>query len=142
MEGALRSIPGIAFSASDLDHLPFQEVEKYVPLILQHVIEHPLPRGSFLNVTFPKKEFKGMKLAKQGRSLWMENPEKRTHPEGHDYYWLGAKWAHCEEEEMSDVFLLKNGFVTAVPIHVEELTDYRYLEEKKAIFEGISKEIC
>lgn len=62
---------------------------------------------------------------------WMENPEQRLHPEGHEYYWLGGKWSTHEEDEGSDVYLLEKGYVTAVPIHVNHLTDKALLLERK-----------
>lgn len=138
MEGALRSIPGIAFSCEDFVNPDYAAVEKYIVPIVRHVLEHPLSQGSVLNVNFPMtKTIKGFRFARQGKSRWLENPEERVHPEGKPYYWLGGRWMEYDEHEDSDVALLKQGYATAVPIHVAELTDHAHLKEYRNKFEAL-----
>ncbi len=64
----------------------------------------------------------------------MEDPDKRLHPEGHAYYWLGGKWLDLEEDTESDVHLLAQGYAAAVPIHINELTDLAHFHEHKEKF--------
>jgi 5'-nucleotidase len=138
-EGVLHNIPGIAFSIGDYEDPSFVEVEKYIPLIMSFALKHPLPTGTCLNVNFPRRtlgEIKGIRFAKQGKEYLAEKPEQRLHPaEGHSYYWLGSQLAQFEEEENSDVALLKQGYATIVPIHISDLTNQRYLVEKEEIFQ-------
>lgn len=135
IEGAYKDIPGIAFSFSDFDAPPLEVTKPYFFPLIRHVLEHPLPHGSFLNVNFPynaKDLIRGFRLARQGRGRWVESPDRRTHPEGKPYYWLGGKWAsHGEEHPESDVVLLEQGFITAVPIHVGEMTDHGVFKDHK-----------
>ncbi len=139
IEGVMRNIPGVAFSSSEFDNPNYALAEKHIPAVIRHLLEHPLPPGTFLNVNFPESvsTIKGFKLARQGRSYWIENPEHRTHPEGYSYYWLGGKWADHEEEEESDIEFLKQGYMTAVPVHIHELTDHAFLKSRKGIFENL-----
>ena len=107
---------------------------------MEHFLQNPVSTGSFINVTFPsncKEPIQGFKMARQGRGFWTENPEKRLHPVGEPYYWLGGKWATCEEHKDSDVSLLKKGFITAVPLQVNELTDTILLKNQKVLFEDL-----
>jgi 5'-nucleotidase len=138
IEGMYRNnIPGIAFSASDYENPGFEKFSPYVYPLIQYYLEHPLPQGSFLNVNFPSanSEVQGCRMARQGRSFWADNPDKRIHPaDGNPYYWLGGKWRSYEEDPESDVALLQQGFITAVPIHVDELTDHGHFNDKKAHF--------
>jgi len=76
-------------------------------------------------------------LARQGNSYWAENPEKRLHPEGVPYYWLGGKWNILEEELHSDVALLEEGYITAVPIHITQLTDHGVFQSQKHLMEQL-----
>ncbi|MBS4168821.1 5'/3'-nucleotidase SurE [Parachlamydia sp. AcF125] len=142
IEGIMRNIPGIAFSCYDSHDPAYSLAEQYVPLIVQHILQHPLPSGTFLNVNFPSKHFqeiKGIKLTRQGKEYWIENPDKREHPnQGHSYYWLGAKLAKFEEEADSDISLLQQGYLTAVPVHVGELTDHRHLTAHREHFERLT----
>lgn len=138
IEGALRKTPGIAFSSTEFDTPRYEMVEQYIAPMVQHILEHPLSPGTILNVNFPTKFplFKGVKLARQGKGLWIEDPAHRIHPDGIPYYWHGGKWFHHDEHEESDVSLLEQGYVTAVPIHVDELTDHAFLQNRKAHFEA------
>jgi len=135
IEGILKGIPGIAFSFSDFVAPPLEATKKYIYPLIQHFLENPLPAGSLLNVNFPldaKDRINGFKLAKQGKGSWIESPDKREHPQGMPYYWLGGKWTSDEEHPESDVHWLNQGYVSGVPIHVAELTDLGALISHKA----------
>lgn len=140
IEGVLQGIPGIAFSHRAYRNPNFESVEHYIAHVVDYVAEHPLPKGTLLNVNFPKETasgVKGFKLTRQGRELWAEAPDERHHPvEGHPYYWMGAKLQQFEESEDSDITWLDRGYMTAVPVHVDELTDHRHLDEQRAHFEN------
>lgn len=138
IEGAFRNIPGIAFSLEDMDNPDFKPSNKYIYPIVKHVIDHPLPQGTILNVNIPNTlDLKGIKLARQGKSYWMDNPDARIHPQGNPYFWIGGRWDTHEESEDSDVFLLSQGYITAVPAHINELTDHDTLQKRKAQFEQL-----
>lgn len=125
IEGALKGIPGIAFSFSDFQDPPLSTTKKYIFPIIQYFLKHPFPQGTLLNVNFPykcKERIKGIKVAKQGKSYWKEAPDRRIHPEGDPYYWLGGAWGAVEEDPLSDVSLLDQGYIAVAPIHVGELT--------------------
>ena len=140
IEGALRNITSIAFSCEDLENPNFIEAEKYIPKIAHFFLNNKPPMGTLINVTFPKKnvQIKGIKLSTQGKSRWLESPDKRNHPEGHHYYWLGGTWSlHEEEKDHSDTILLQQGYITASPIKVIDLTDVDFLNSTKVSFEKI-----
>lgn len=138
IEGALKGIPGIAFSCENFEKPDYAATETHITKIVSHLLASPLSKGTILNVTFPdKKEFKGFKFARQGKGYWKESPDARQHPDGYTYYWLGGAWDHQEEHEESDVACLIDGWITAVPLHVEELTDHNCLRDRKAEFESL-----
>lgn len=134
IEGALKNIPGIAFSFSDFEEPPLQVTEPYIWPLIKHLLNHPLPLGTFLNVNFPfnaKNGIKGFRLGRQGKGYWVEAPDKRFHPEGAPYYWLGGKWTSSDELADSDVAYLDAGYVAGVPIHIGELTDHQAFRDYK-----------
>jgi len=138
IEGALRDVPGIAFSCVDFVNPDYKKVKHLIYPIVKHFTEHPLPIGTLLNVNFPDaQEIRHVKMARQGKGYWIEDPSHRVHPEGHSYFWHGGKWDEHEEDEESDVHLLKQGFATAVPIHVSELTDLKLFHERKLHFNAL-----
>ncbi|MBS0627689.1 MAG: 5'/3'-nucleotidase SurE, partial [Verrucomicrobia bacterium] len=92
---------------------------------------------NFLNVSFPsshKNNHKGYRLAKQGQGHYKEKPLKGVHPEGTDYYWMGCDWQEHNEHEESDIHLLRQGYITAVPIQIAELTNAEILQSRKHHF--------
>lgn len=139
IEGIMHGIPGVAFSASDYSDPAYFECEEFIVQVMNYLFKNPLPSGTFLNVNFPFKaqgKIKGVRLARQGKEYWIENPEQRSHPfEGSPYYWLGGKIATFEEEENSDVECLKRGYVAATPIKINELTDHHMLLNEKSKFD-------
>jgi 5'-nucleotidase len=136
IEGAMRGIPGIAFSYENMENPDYSSIGEYILPIVKYVLENPLPPGTILNVNIPHVlEIKGIKFARQGRSYWLDNPDERMHPEGTPYFWLGGRWAQHEEFEDSDVYLLRDGYVSVVPLHVDELTDQRFLNLHREKFE-------
>ncbi len=140
IEGVLKGVPGIAFSFSDFETPPVAATKKYILALIEHVLKKPLPKGSFLNVNFPvdcQHLIKGIKLSRQGKGYWSEAPEKRTHPEGTPYYWLGGQWRSFEEEADSDVAHLEQGYIAAAPIHVNDLTDLTVYNEHKKHIEAL-----
>lgn len=139
IEAALRDIPSLALSCQDYENPDYIKAGGYVPTFLHYLLKHPLPKGTLLNVNFPTKKgpIKGVKMTRQGKEYWMESPDKRYHPvEEHAYYWLGAKLAEFAEEDDCDISWLKKGFVTAVPIHVGELTDHAHIQSARKPFEA------
>ncbi len=141
IEGIINEIPGIAFSCHDLHYEKFADLETHVTAVVKHVLEHPLPKGTLLNVNFPSSELgkiKGFKLTRQGKQYWAEDPKMREHPvENKSYYWMGARIAEFEEHEESDIAWLKKGYMTAVPVHIGELTDHNHLINSKKAFESL-----
>lgn len=139
IEGIIQGIPGIAFSCVDYFDTNYKKVEKYIPKIVDYILKHPLPLGTLLNVNFPEysREIQGLKLTRQGKELWGEDPHERNHPiEGHTYYWLGAKLRQFDEHEDSDIIWLSRGYIAAVPVHVGELTDLTHLKDSREHFEN------
>jgi 5'-nucleotidase len=136
IEASFKNIPGIAFSFSDPTVPDLKITKPYICRLIQHVLKNPLPQGTFLNVNFPfnaQEKVLGFRMAKQGLSYWLEEPEKRIHPEGLPYYWLGGKWHAFQEDPESDIALLEQGYITGVPIHVNQLTDLSALQQHKTL---------
>ena len=140
IEAVMRDIPAIAFSCWEFTESPsYSAAELYVPEIVRYVLEHPLPNGTLLNVNFPNemhRQMNGIRFARQGKGFWGEDFAERRHPaEGHSYYWMGAQLMKFDEHEESDIVLLQQGYATAVPVHVGELTDLKHFHACKDHFE-------
>jgi 5'-nucleotidase len=144
IEGALRDIPGVAFSCENGREPNFEVAKKYVAYICQYLLKNPLPKGTILNVNIPhaaKTAVKGMKWTRQGKGRWAESPYLHLETDKGLSYFLGGKPEERDEENCCDISWLKEGYLTAVPLYVHELTDERCLKEKKGNFENFSEEL-
>ncbi len=146
VEGVLRGIPGIAFSCCDIKDPEYSRLSPFIPPIVEYILKNPLPSGTLLNVNFPHTkesmpwpivtEIQGVKLTRQGKGYWIERViESQT---SHSHVKFGAQALIYEEELDSDMHWLKLGYIAAVPIHVDELTDWRYFHGHKDPFEQIT----
>ncbi|MCH9626582.1 MAG: 5'-nucleotidase SurE [Chlamydiales bacterium] len=139
IEGVLRGIPGLALSCENGKEPNFHVAEKYAAQLVEYVLAHPLPVGTFLNVNFPQaaQEYvKGFRMTRQGRGRWAEDPYLHIETEHGPTYWLGGKPEELVEDDNSDISLLREGYMTAVPIHVHELTDRQELLKRQNAFES------
>lgn len=136
IEGVLRNIGGIAFSAEEDKNPDFAWMAEKAPFFIDYLLHHPLQEGSFLNINFPKTPLLPycVKMTSQGIGRWVENPQFHQTNDLGPSYWLGGKPEEREETRDSDIALLKQGYVTVVPIHVHELTDRKTLLERQTDF--------
>ncbi|HRW58688.1 MAG TPA: 5'/3'-nucleotidase SurE [Chlamydiales bacterium] len=139
VEGANKEIPGIAFSQHDFLQKDFSKAQKYILPIVKY-FQGNIPKGTIINISFPSlKEgsYKGFKITKQGLGFWQDNPEKRPHPHrSDDYYWLGVRYQEHPDDKETDVDYINQGYITATPLNVWDLTHYEYIKEHSQKFEN------
>ncbi len=123
MEGAIETIPGIAFSLTDYSiHADFTASNKYTRQITKQVLNNGLPQGTLLNVNIPKGEpdsIKGVRICRQANAKWEENFDERTDPNGKQYYWLVGNFVNYDEREDTDEWALAHGYVAITPIQYD-----------------------
>jgi len=139
MEGAINHIPSIGFSLLDFDPAAdFSASARIAEEVIRYVMERPLPDGVCLNVNIPalpSPEIRGIRICNQANGYWKEEFEKRTDPNGAEYFWLTGFFHNREPEnggEGTDEWALKNGFVSIVPINTD-LTAYDVMEKMKSL---------
>ena len=119
MEAGIEGIPAIGFSLLDFRwDADFEPVMPFVKKITQQALDNLIPRGVVLNVNFPvskEQEIKGIKICRQANAYWIEKFDKRTNPQGKEYYWLTGDFINEDKGEDTDEWALKNGFISIVP---------------------------
>src|SRR5699024_8631097 len=100
VEAGTGGIPAIGFSLLDYSmEADFEPTSKFVKLLTKKVLKHGLPNGVVLNVNFPKlpeTEIKGIRICRQAKAHWKEKFDKRTNPNGRDYYWPVGEFVNEE----------------------------------------------
>jgi len=119
IEGSMETIPSIGFSLLDYRFdADFRPAKKFVQRIAKNVLEHGLPKGICLNVNIPavsEKEIKGVKVCRQAKGNWEEDFDHRKDPSGKEYYWLTGQFKLHENSNETDVWALKNNYISVVP---------------------------
>lgn len=138
-EGTLMGVPSIAVSNTSFSHeTDMQLSAKVAYTVASQLLQMQLPKGTLLNVNvpaIPEKEFKGLKICRQGRSVWNDNYERRTDPHGREYFWLTGEFVMEETVEDADDVALLEGYASITPLHYE-LTNFEVY--KKLKLQGIA----
>ncbi len=135
VEAGIEGIPAIGFSLLDYNwNADFSVLEKHIKKITLQVLKEGLPDGIVLNVNFPKiAEFKGIKICRQARANWVEEFDKRSNPQGKEYYWLTGKFVNLDKGEDTDEFALANDYISIVPVQFD-LTAHHFIQNLNSWF--------
>lgn len=133
-EGTLMGIPSMAVSVSSFDE---QEDLTLAKKIAHHVAKQllhmHLPSGTLLNVnvpSVPEGQHKGIKITRQGSSVWEDYYEIRLDPHGKDYYWLTGNFVTQNVLPDADDIAVNEGYTAITPLHYE-LTNHGIMESLK-----------
>jgi 5'-nucleotidase len=132
VEAAIESIPSIGFSLLDYSiDADFTAARKYARLIVQKMLTTKMDKHTILNVNFPAvdlKLIKGVKLCRQAYAKYEEDFLERDDPHGRKYFWLTGEFVNFDKGKDTDVWALKNNYVSVVPVQFD-MTNY-VLKEK------------
>jgi len=135
VEAGIEGIPAIGFSLLDYRWAAdFKPVEEYVKKITQQALRQGIPKGVVLNVNFPVQKrhgIKGIKVCRQANAYWVEKFDKRTNPQGQEYYWLTGDFINDDKGEDTDEWALKNGYISIVPTQFD-LTAHHSIQQLNA----------
>jgi 5'-nucleotidase len=139
MEGAVNHIPSIGFSLLSFDpEADFTASSAYAADVIRYVLEQGIPDGICLNVNIPNlslEKLKGIRICSQANGYWKEEFERRTDPNGAEYFWLTGFFQNREPDnggEGSDEWALHNGYVSVVPTNTD-LTAHQVKAQMKSL---------
>lgn len=123
VEAGIEGIPAIGFSHVNYSwDTNFEPIKEYVKKIALGVLQNGLPQGVILNVNFPKTDeepIKGIKICRQAKAMWKEKFDKRTNPQGKEYYWLTGEFVNQDKGQDTDEHALENGYISIVPVQFD-----------------------
>jgi len=137
VEGAIEGIPSVGFSYDDFSYdADFEQCRPFVRTITQEVLKNGLQKGTLLNVNFPKGDrIKGIKICRQANAKWAEEFDERTDPYKRNYYWLTGVFKSNDHGEDTDVWALKNGFTSIVPVQFDMTAHHAIPELNSWVFQ-------
>lgn len=136
IEAVMQNVPSIAISYASNDN-----ADKYLSFIrpiVDFFIKTPLPKGTYINVNIPPGEIKGYRLTQQGNGLWTDDIEVKLIKKNHFLAKLtNGRFIDISEHHESDVKLLSQGYITATPIDIFRLTNFKHIKKYRKNFESI-----
>jgi 5'-nucleotidase len=138
MEGAVNHVPSVGISLLSFDpEADFNGAVAVGREVISRVLEEGIPDGICLNVNvpeLPREELKGILLCYQANGYWKEEFEKRTDPNGNEYYWLTGFFHNREPDDGgrgTDEWALREHYASVVPVNTD-LTAYQVLKKMQA----------
>ncbi len=130
MEGRFLGFPSMAVSLAG-DHDQYESAGRVVQVLVKHLMRHPLPTDTILNVNVPNlpfAEIKGYKVARLGRRHPSSNMIHDKDPRGKPIYWVGAVGGEQDAGEGTDFHAINNGYVSITPLEID-LTRYKVMDD-------------
>jgi len=127
MEGAIHYIPSIAISCQNGEKAQLQAAAVIAKKFAELLLEKEIPTRTFFSINVPAKPIKGIKYTVLGSKKHKNIVIRNTDPRGEEYYWLARAKPEYEGDENSDVYALKEGYVSITPLKID-ITNYEALE--------------
>lgn len=122
IEAAIAGIPAIAFSVASYENITYDYSAEFAKNLCLQLKEHQFPDNLLLNVNIPiaeKKDIKGVYVTYLGSRRYKNSFEKRIDPRGKVYYWLAGELIENYNQIGSDVWAVKNKYISVSPIHFD-----------------------
>ncbi len=133
IEGTIEGVPSIAISHLNYSNkIDMSSYNDFLFLFITHVLKHNIENGVTLNINLPDlsyKDIKGVKVCRQGKGKWIE---KITSINKDNECLITGHFESKEEKNDTDIWALKNSFISIVPIK-NDMTDYDYIKKNKNI---------
>jgi 5'-nucleotidase len=118
-EARILGIPSVAVSLGTFTNPQWSYAATVGRRVAAHVLEHGLPSKVLLNVNvpnLPRSAIKGIRVTRQGDSVFEESYELRTDPRGQPYYWLAGTFRLRDDDPETDAWAIANGYVSITPV--------------------------
>jgi 5'-nucleotidase len=127
VEAAIENIPSIGFSLLDYSiEADFTAARHFARQIIEQTLKKAIDKHLILNVNIPavqRELIKGIKICRQAYAKYEEDFLERKDPGGKKYFWLTGQFKNMDKGTDTDVWALKNNYVSVVPVQFD-LTNY------------------
>ena len=100
-------------------------------MIIEKMLAYNSKKNILLNVKYSEiclpKKLKELKSVSKVNGVWTEDFKESQDPRGQKYYWLTGSFDADLENTKSDLWALRNGYVSIVPSQ-HNLTDYESMD--------------
>jgi 5'-nucleotidase len=127
IEAAIAGVLGVAVSTENI-RAPeeYEPVARVAASIVEKIYQHGLPANTLININVPKNH-KGIYIARQGIRVYLDELVERRDPRNKPYYWIGGEPPTGVDDEGSDYWAMKQGYVSVTPLQLD-MTAYNLVE--------------
>lgn len=133
IEAALSEVPAMALSVASYGNVNFKHAANFAKGLCQQVSNKVFPKDTLLNVNIPfiaPEKIAGIAVTYLGKVRYKNSFERRTDPRGRAYYWLAGEVIEDTNDKGSDVWAIRNNYISITPILLD-LTKYDIIETIK-----------
>ncbi|MFP4660910.1 MAG: 5'/3'-nucleotidase SurE [Halanaerobiales bacterium] len=133
IEGWMVGFNSIAVSLDIRARRNFIEAAIFLDKTIQKINFDIIPETVLLNINIPdieETEIKGTKITRLGTSLYDDTFEERLDPTGNKYYWLTGGNGRDEKSCDTDIWSIKNNYISITPLKID-LNNYDVMEVLK-----------
>jgi len=119
-EAALLNIPSIAVSTvSGLNRDYYEQAADVLLTIIDKIIKI----GGLWNINIPGDKCLGIKLATLGHRVYDTEIKPRFDPYGRSYYWISGDKPLWEEDDKTDITIVKSNYASLTPFKFNKIED-------------------
>ena len=133
IEAAIYGIPAVAVSVAAYENVSYEYPAQFVRKLCEVLKEKQFPKDTLLNVNIPPldvEDIAGVLITRLGSRKYKNCFDRRQDPRGKTYFWLTGEVVEDLEDETSDVWAIKNNYISITPIHFD-LTNYEVIDSIK-----------
>ncbi|HUQ33780.1 MAG TPA: 5'/3'-nucleotidase SurE, partial [Pyrinomonadaceae bacterium] len=108
------------------ENFDFTESALFAVTAVRKVLQEGLPDGTLLNINFPRGEFKGVRVTRQGLKNARPVISEHIDPRGKPYYWIGEEYFASNSADGTDYQAIEQGYISVTPLK-SDMTDHRAL---------------
>ena len=123
LEGSLRNVKSVALSkviSKNNNENNWSSVDDYLKPIILNILKNNVHKNNFFNINFPNissNEIRNIKLTHLASRKPVGNYIVRKDAKNIPYYWLTTERSIDEESIGSDIWALKNNYISITPLN-------------------------
>jgi 5'-nucleotidase len=129
-EARILGVPSMAISLTTFRDPGWTYAASLGRRIAAMILERGLPPKVLLNVNvpnLPRSQIRGIRVTRQGDSVYVGEFAVREDPRRQPYYWLSGSYALHDQDPGTDAWAIEQGFVSITPVTFD-LTAHEHLK--------------
>jgi len=129
IEGTILGIPSFAISLVARCDFHFTAAARFAARVAKKILDHPLPRNTFLNINVPCRGRRGQayRITRLGKRIYGDSVQEKTDRWGRKLYTIGGNNPGHVDTKASDFRAVADGFISITPLHLD-WTNYASLQ--------------